>query len=384
MNASCTYVVCRSSVLVACIVVAATAHSAPAGPPVLIDLGLGATGAPPSISANGSTVVGSTEGRRAFRWRMSTGAIDLGDVAIDASYYFPIGTQVSADGSVISGGFFDPSSGPGVFRWTEDGGMQDIGLPPGGTGAFAGPISADGSTIVPFVFTDSQAGSMRWTVDAGYVTGEPLVGEEQFLVMNGDATVFAQGRSSAAFLWTESGGYENIGGLPGFTSGTSPYAMTDDASVVVGECYGSGDNKGTAWRWTRETGMQDLGLPGPDYRTSMAWDVSADGERVVGAADAYIEDIDPAATLWTPELGMVDLNDYLPTIGVDLSGWNLTFATGISGDGTVICGIGTHDGADAAWVISGIPGPGVPVVLCMAGLVGGRRRRSEGRTDQSR
>ena len=79
--------------------------------------------------------------------------------------------------------------------------------------------------------------------------------------------------------------------------------------------------------------------------------------------------------LWTSDLGMVDLNDYLPTLGIDLTGWTLTGARGISADGTAIIGQGLFNGSQRGWVVTGIPSPGTAALLALGGLAGVRRRR---------
>jgi hypothetical protein len=47
---------------------------------------------------------------------------------------------------------------------------------------------------------------------------------------------------------------------------------------------------------------------------------------------------------------MLDLNDYLPTLNIDLTGWQIQDATGISADGLTISGNGIHNGAFEAYV----------------------------------
>src|SRR6185436_18626440 len=49
--------------------------------------------------------------------------------------------------------------------------------------------------------------------------------------------------------------------------------------------------------------------------------------------------------------GMVDLNTYLPTLGIDLSGWTLDYTADVSADGGAIVGNGTHNGATAGWLV---------------------------------
>jgi uncharacterized membrane protein len=107
--------------------------------------------------------------------------------------------------------------------------------------------------------------------------------------------------------------------------------------------------------------------------------VSDSGDRIVGRA----LDLESgpggfgrwAPVYWSRQSGLVDLNTYLPTLGLDLAGYSLRTADAISGDGSIIVGTGTApDGSLTAWMVSGIPAPGTAVVLG-AGLIGITRRR---------
>jgi hypothetical protein len=103
--------------------------------------------------------------------------------------------------------------------------------------------------------------------------------------------------------------------------------------------------------------MQDLGTH-PDGRDWSASSVSGDGSVVVGT-------IDPncgcrRASLWTSSLGVVDLNTYLPTLGVDLAGWTLGNANGVSADGLTIAGDGDFNGAGRGWVVTLVALPVLP------------------------
>ncbi len=102
--------------------------------------------------------------------------------------------------------------------------------------------------------------------------------------------------------------------------------------------------------------------------------VSADGSVVVGGS---AEATGIRAFIWDTANGMQNLQDVLVSqLGLDLTGWTLTQAFGISADGLTIVGSGNHDGISEAF-IAVIPGPGALGLLAVAGLCGGRSRRRE-------
>jgi len=100
--------------------------------------------------------------------------------------------------------------------------------------------------------------------------------------------------------------------------------------VIVGY---SGDH---VFRYTVAT-PQSLGTGGFQAR----FGVNQDGSVVVFSG---------GANMWTSTLGLVDLNSYLPSIGISLMGWALTDAMGVSADGRTIVGFGTHLGRTEAWI----------------------------------
>ncbi len=98
--------------------------------------------------------------------------------------------------------------------------------------------------------------------------------------------------------------------------------------------------------------MQDLGtLPGEPY--SRAFATNGDGSVVVGTSGGNGPGYgDGRAFLWTAEQGMLDLHTSLPALGIDLTGWELLVASGVSADGRVVAGFGRHDGRIEAWVVN--------------------------------
>ena len=224
----------------------------------------------------------------------------------------------------MTGVSFDVDFNSTAFRWTSGGGMQSIGTLPGGTTSEGRRVSRDGGTIIG-------------------IAGSP----------EGDR----------AFTWTESVGMQNLGLLSPGDSGSSAFGVNGDGSVVAGF---SGTN---AVIWTNGA-AQDIGML-PGATNAIAYTLSDDGSLVGGYS---FFGFSPRATLWSRAMGTVDLNTYLPTLGIDLTGWNLQYTRDISTDGTTFVGEGTFNGEFRGWIVT-IPSPGAATVLGLGGLIATPFRR---------
>jgi probable HAF family extracellular repeat protein len=304
------------------------------------------------------------------------------------------GTAVSADGSVAAGYSQEPGGYYRAVRWTPAGGLRDLGVLPGqspATSSYARSISAGGAVIAG----DSGTAGFRWT-EADGMQALAVLGDSNYaqgLSVSADGAIIAGESGNRAVRWTAEDGAQSLGLLPG-GSRTSAAAADADGGVVVG-VGDNADGAYRAFRWTIAGGMQDLGLlAGASYAS--AWAVSGDGRVTAGesgghaaawtsgvgggprdlgvlaglsssvayaasgdgSAIAGYSTLYPAyrAFLWTPASGMVDLNMRLTALGVDLTGWTLTYANAISADGTTIVGTGVHAGHHEGW-IAHVPAP---------------------------
>ena len=219
---------------------------------------------------------------------------------------------MSADGQVVVG-YGSPSSGREAFRWTQATGLQWLGLVPGAyIESEALAISANGEVIVGFCKGDGS-GSL------------PL----------------------EAFRWTAATGMIGLGHFPNSQLVTRATATSADGSVIVGHAAVS--TRVEAFRWTSATGLVALGeLPGGSNQTEPRA-VSGDGNVIVG------QTLGPSGLesfIWTEDFQMRSLEDLLSTDhGIDLAGWRLTDATGISADGRTIVGFGTNpSGQTEGWI----------------------------------
>jgi probable HAF family extracellular repeat protein len=288
-----------------------------------------------AISADGSTVVGES-GYDAWRWTQSGGRQNLG--------FLPGGdwsdaSGVSADGSVVVGTSDSTLGTQGeAFRWTEAGGMVGLGDMTGGAFVSQGlGVSDDGSIVVGMGWSSSGYEAFRWTEAGGMVGLGDLSGGSFYSWAHGisadGSTIVGESESTLgteAFRWTQSSSMVGLGLMAGGEHGSSAYDASADGSVIVG--FGHFGGHFEAFRWTESGGMQSLG-------EGVAYAVSADGSVEAG--------YDNGAFIWDQYNGKRDIKEVLENdYGLDLTGWTLTMATGISADGSTIVGYGNN----GAWI----------------------------------
>jgi probable HAF family extracellular repeat protein len=217
---------------------------------------------------------------------------------------------ISADGAGAAGASYDGEGVLHAFRWTRAGGTETL--------------------FDPGVESQARGAARAGDVVAGWL------GESAVRVSNG--------------------GFLYLGRLPG--SGESyAYGVSADGDTVVGEClfayyYCDKFNcyfveyfQGQAFRWTAQSGMEDLGyLPGADpnnYAFARAEAVSAQGDVVVGWSSST-EGIQ--AFRWAGS--MIGLGD-LPGNGF------YSEARAVNADGSVVVGSSSTDAGRRAfrWVL---------------------------------
>lgn len=326
------------------------------------------------VSADGTVVVGSAEqspggARQAFRWTASGGMVGLGAQSE--------GSGVSADGSVVVGVAHPTNAPTEAFRWNAATGMVSLGHFSEFGNNWALDVSGDGSVVVGLSDIDlTRYEAFRWTAGTGMVGLGFLPGaiwsEASGISEDGSTIVgdsFVEDVGFEAFRWTASTGMDGLGRLPGDAE-SQAWAVSADGSVVVGQSFSEAVFQ--AFRWTASSGMVGLGnLPDGSFVSSVANDLSGDGSLIVGEGQS--ESGVSTAFVWDPIHGMRSLRDVLVNdYGLDLSGWTLEAASGISADGRAIAGLGTNpSGEHEAW-IAFLPEPSVGLLLALgfAGLAG--------------
>ncbi len=290
------------------------------------------------ISGDGSVVVGASHGSmslEAFRWTKSNGIQSLGALP-GASR--SIAFAVSSDGSVMAGTcVYDnsPQNNDEAFKWTQATGMIGLGgmnCGPGFCDSDARGISGNGQVIVGDgdASAEEPHNAFRWTQAIGMQSlGDPT---ETAYDTSYDGSVivgygvFAVYDPEIAFRWTQSGGIQNLGTLGGSTS--HAYAVSRDGTVTVGSSqnsYGFAE----AFKWSQATGMVGLGSLWGGFTEALG--VSADGSVIVGTSENF-------AFIYDQDNGMRPLEILLQNYGLDVNGWEITYAESVSDDGLTIVG----------------------------------------------
>lgn len=364
-----------------------------------------------AVSADGSVIVGTAAYRtitqaelpdgiispnlyQAFRWTQARGMVGLGFIpGMNDSR----GAAVSADGSVVVGYGHDlaqdaANTAPQAFRWTATGGLVGCGV----DHTYATCVTADGLVVLgeriygefapwgnvpgPWPFLWTEGSGMTEFSGCARVGGVSADGSVKAGV---SASFFYQD----AVRWSPTGEMTHLAHLRSLTS-AGARAVSADGAVIVGT---ESDNRtgpsgwSEAFRWTEGGGVVGLGyLPGGLEQTE-AFAVSADGSVIVGRGsvgyappgDGFSQAI-YEAFIWTPDEGLRNLRDLLiAECGLDLRGWTLASATGVSADGRTIVGTGVDpEGNTEAWMAV-IPEPATLSLLACGGaaMVGRRRRR---------
>jgi probable HAF family extracellular repeat protein len=337
------------------------------------------------LSADGTIVVGDSstlsDATEAFKWTASDGVIGLGD--LPGNSHRSTANAISANGSVIVGES-ESASGREAFIWTGINGMVGLGdLPGSGFYSTAQDISADGTVIVGFSRSGNGLEAFRWTEAGGMVGLGDLPGgsfQSRATAVSADGSVvvgnssYALGAADEAFLWTEESGMIGLGGLPGQIPGdfkqlSSAIDISADGKVVVGQA--NNGIRSVAFRWTKEEGMSELGLP-PGINASIALAASTDGSIIVGQGwgDAEIP------LIWTSDGIVRPIQEILVNdLGLNLNGWTLIRAFGVSDDGLTIVGMGMNPNGDYEGWVATIPEPGsYALLLGIGGVYYGRRR----------
>ena len=324
---------------------------------------------------NRGEVVGMSHspiGHRAVRFTENGGLLDLGD---------PPGGQGGAS-SINNYGVVVGTGDAAPFMWDQKAGMRAIPGFAGVPGHVTASDISDWGHVVGWIHHDNQARGYLLDPDGrltmiGEVPGGDTYGGAYSVNNRGEVVGGGRGEGGGVrgFYWSPKTGTVVLPGLsPGGSSNT---AAINNAGVVVGFANVSGENVAVpgshAFSWTLDGGIRDLGtLPGGSHSTAAG--VNDHGEVVgYGNGDGVA---DLVAVFWDRDGTAWNLDD---VTGAADQGWHLHQAFGVNDHGDVV-GIGFRDGVPRGFLlVSQNPEPGAAAVtavaLCAALL---RRRRVRG------
>ncbi len=352
--------------------VALTAAAAFAAPPGF--QGLGGLFADPNsgavqsrvsaISGDGFTAVGTSTdqaGRvRPFRWTPTGGMVALTDApGSTLSVYHEVG-GVSADGSQVAGTIYGEAGCSTAARWISSALPEQLDQAACVAAAFG--ISASGAVIVGDLYGATSMGFVWRREVPQFYFFSPLDGytDSSAKAVGAEGALIAgtcNGRNgSQAVVW-ENGSHfpRGLGYLPNtdrFKIGRAT-AISPDGAYIIGasSSTAAGPEGVEGFMYSMPSGpMTGLG-PATGGRQTYPTAVCRHAEVIVGSLVMPVAPYTQTAFIWTPAAGLRELRQVLATdYSIDMQGWTLTEATGISGDGSVIVGNGVGPHGEEAWL----------------------------------
>ena len=266
-----------------------------------------------------------------FRWDAKNGWLPAGSVGscgTDKTYTF----GVTNDGSVYGLAYKDCSNYQG-FKWNPAAGIsllptattQDDGTP---ARSRMNRVSADGSTIVGW--EETMARVTLPDVWGGGV--DEWIGRVASVTRNGQPKII---RNSISDTMEEA------------------TAVSSDGKVVAGSQYYPTAPVGAGWY--KAVDATELSYIGPmnDTTRTNPLALSRDGSLMVGFAGDPWFDWSPGPFMYSKQLGMVDLNDFMKRQGanMDTVANNLWTPLAMSEDGSVIGGWAFGNLSNFGWVV---------------------------------
>lgn len=316
-----------------------------------------------AMSADGSVIVGNTEGAfETFRWTETDGVVPLGRATVPVLGVGAGSPDVSDDGTRVSATILsDDGTLATIGRWTLGEGWEELGPYPVDGGVLdqslgsAWGISGDGESVVGLYWRpgqpDGSAHPCAWT-DAGGIVDLGTPGNSgRANAASFDGSVVAGWVEAPTGAWMPTLWDDGVRTVVEATDASCTLETVNGAGTIVGgQFYDEGTTLRMAAIWHRDGGgwtKEPLGvLPGTQvpFGQATALDMTADGSVVIGY-NAY-DRFDATGFIWTAGTGMLPIVEYLENHGVVLDG---SFAIGgvseISDDGLVIIGYGNDTAA---------------------------------------
>ncbi len=216
------------------------------------------------IAEDGSVIYGTSSPSSAtdkvFRWTVDGGTELAYPQPADGTKGNPFGC--SSDGTIVCGSYKLLTGFTHACKWSEAGGLVDLGVLSGHTTSVANAISSDGTVIVGTSSISTTLRAFRWTQAGGMV--EIATGTGNFVSSDG-TVVIGYTTTGIPFRWTQAGGAVNI-----HTGARTLTAVNSTCDVAITSTL--------LWR----NGIGWTTLPTLGGVTTRAQAISADGNIIVG------------------------------------------------------------------------------------------------------
>ena len=313
---------------------------------------------------NGSVVVGYGTSQY-WVWTQATGRVDVGgSVPGNGVGGRP---RISSDGTLLTGTRLNPTTNLQEISsysipngiWESFGGL---GSSSGGESSSGWGVSDDGTTLVGLGWvTAGSAQAIRWRASTGVVSlGTTVAGRStraNDCNAGGDVIVGWQDSTSGfrqGAVWVD--GVQTLISLSGSPLGEAS-GVSNDGTWVIGN--GVSSNGFNPWRWSRDTGASNLGVPPTAGWQGYATSISGDGSIIIGFYRPFgSPSFFGSGFIWTAATGTVDLNTYAQTQGVVVPADTiLALPLAISRDGRTIVGNSRQGNLQNAFILTIAPPP---------------------------
>ena len=303
--------------------------------------------------SNNGVAAGNVMNAAHLMWTEENGTGDIGELT--SGDFISGYTNVTSDGKFISGTMTNPETGYDEMAkyeiatntWTFLGGlgsMSDL------TVSSAWGMTSDGSAVVGLAYATPTATAAKWTQAGGMVDLGSTVADRSTRAnaINDDGTIIVGWQDNdfgdRQGVYWKNGVQVHLQDNDGNPTGEA-VSVTPDGKTIVGFTM---DNP---FIWNETDGYTKITHPDPDFSGAAA-SITDDGKTVVG----YFRPWNGQAVMgdgfiYTKEGGRMNLNEYVTSLGFDDLGITFALPMAISPDGKYITGAGRTDDDIRGFVI---------------------------------
>lgn len=289
-----------------------------------------------------------TSGGGIYMWTANTGIVQIG--SISNGYPASGKTVVSNNGNTIASSVTNAATGFNEISiydvvsstWVNKGGL----VPTGWDGSVSSTwgMSPNGSTIVGLGWlTASNAHAVKWDETNGMVDLGSIVSgrSSRANAISADGSVVVGWQDEPT--GTRSGA-KWIDGVESFITDSNGNnvgeagAVSADGNTIIGSANPN------PYVWKAATGLTYITHPNASFSfKGGATGVSGDGKKVIGFYRAFgAPPMSGEGFIWTETDGRVNLNDYATSLGINTNGVIMGLPLAISQDGQKIAGMGMN------------------------------------------